>query len=211
MLTAIGDVMREAYKRGWITTRDGNCSVRMRGRDYLYITPSGWRKTIIHPEHIVKIKIENEELKLKPKTNPSGELWMHWNLLKGKDKTKSVLHLHPTYCVAAMYRGWQLWDIVKNFPEVFRYTRVGHNVAAWQALSKELAQHTAQNLGIEDGIRKFDIVGQKNHGVTAVGKNPWEAFEHIERVEHICQIVLASGVNPPGKKNGKFEKLFGAF
>jgi hypothetical protein len=63
----------------------------------------------------------------------------------------------------------------------------------------------------DGNVRKFDIVGQKNHGVCAVGKNPWEAFEHIERVEHICQIVLASGVQPPGKKNGKFEKLFGAF
>ena len=52
MLTAMGDVMREAYKRGWITTRDGNCSVRMRNRPYLYITPSGVRKTIIHPESV---------------------------------------------------------------------------------------------------------------------------------------------------------------
>ena len=48
-----------------------------------------------------------------------GKLWMHWNLLKGKDKTRSVLHLHPTYCVAAMYRGWQLNDIVKDFPKYF--------------------------------------------------------------------------------------------
>ena len=39
MLTAIGDVMREAYKRGWITTRDGNCSVRMKNRPFLYSTP----------------------------------------------------------------------------------------------------------------------------------------------------------------------------
>ena len=100
--------------------------------------------------------------------------------------------------------------MVKPFPEVFRYTRVGPNVAVWDALSKELASDTSEKLGIENGIRKFDIVGQKNHGVTAVGKNPWEAFEHIERVEHICQIVLASGVQPPGKKHGKFEKLFGS-
>ena len=36
----MGDVMREAYKRGWITTRDGNCSLRRSGTDILYITPS---------------------------------------------------------------------------------------------------------------------------------------------------------------------------
>ena len=40
MLTAMGDVMRKAYEKGWITTRDGNISVKMTGKDILYITPS---------------------------------------------------------------------------------------------------------------------------------------------------------------------------
>lgn len=42
MLTAIGDVMRRVYERGWITTRDGNISMRKREGRYLYITPSSW-------------------------------------------------------------------------------------------------------------------------------------------------------------------------
>jgi L-fuculose-phosphate aldolase len=31
------------------------------------------------------------------------------------------------------------------------------------------------------------------HGVVAVDTSPWRAYEHIERLEHICKIVLASG------------------
>ncbi len=192
MLTAIGDVMREAYKRGWITTRDGNCSVRMRNRPFLYITPSGWRKTILHPEHIVKIKIKSKEILEIPPLRPSGELWMHWNLLKDVKKTTSVLHLHPTYCVAAMYRGWQLNDIVKDFPEVFRYTRTGPNVPRLEATSQDLADQTYEKFLGKDGKIAYDIVGQECHGVTAIAANPWDAFEHIERVEHICKIVLAA-------------------
>ena len=212
MITAMGDVMREAYKRNWITTRDGNCAVRIKGSDTIYFTPSGVRKTLICPEMIIRMTL-GEELNFHSSMNlqATGEWDMHYRILKDAKANTSSVHLHPPNIVAAMYAGWGLDEMIKPFPEVFRYTRVGHNVAAWQALSKELAQHTAQNLGIENGIRKYDIVGQKNHGVTAVGKNPWEAFEHIERVEHICQIVLASGVQPPGKKNGKFEKLFSAF
>ena len=42
----------------------------------------------------------------------------------------------------------------------------------------------------------FDIVGQAGHGVCAIGSNPWDAYEHIERLEHICEIVLRSGVQP---------------
>ena len=212
MITAMGDVMREAYKRNWITTRDGNCAVRIKDSNTIYLTPSGIRKTLICPEMIVRLTL-GEEIHFSSSMNlqATGEWDMHYRILKDVKASTSSVHLHPPNIVAAMYAGWDLEEMVKPFPEVFRYTRVGHNVAAWQALSQELAQHTAQNLGVENGIRKYDIVGQKNHGVTAVGKNPWEAFEHIERVEHICQIVLASGVNPPGKKNGKFEKLFGPF
>ena len=212
MITALGDVMREAYKRNWITTRDGNCAVRIKDSNTIYLTPSGIRKTLICPEMIVRLTL-GEEIQFSSSMNlqATGEWDMHYRILKDVKASTSSVHLHPPNIVAAMYAGWDLEEMVKPFPEVFRYTRVGHNVAAWQALSQELAQHTAQNLGVENGIRKYDIVGQKNHGVTAVGKNPWEAFEHIERVEHICQIVLASGVNPPGKKNGKFEKLFGPF
>ena len=211
MITAMGDVMREAYKRNWITTRDGNCAVRIKDSNIIHMTPSGVRKTLICPEMICRVVL-GEELDFQSNMNLSvtGEWEMHYLIIKDAPTTIATVHLHPPNIVAAMYAGWELPEMIKPFPEVFRYTRVGPNVAAWDALSKELASHTKQNLGIENGIRKFDIVGQKNHGVTAVGKNPWEAFEHIERVEHICQIVLASGVQPPRKKHGKFEKLFGS-
>lgn len=208
MLTAMGDVMREAYKRNWITTRDGNIAVRKKGSDIIYLTPSGVRKVLICPEMMVRMKM-GEEVVFSSNLNlsPTGEWDMHYRILKEAKTTTASVHLHPPNIVAAMYAGWNLQDMVQPFPEVFRYTRVGYNVAAWNALSKELANHTYNNLGIEDGVRKYDIVGQKNHGVTAVGKDPWEAFEHIERVEHICQIVLASGIKPPEENNGRFKKF----
>ena len=208
MLTAMGDVMREAYKRNWITTRDGNIAVRKKGSDTIYLTPSGVRKVLICPEMMVRMKMGKEVVfSSNLNLSPTGEWDMHYRILKEAKTTTASVHLHPPSIVAAMYAGWNLQEMVQPFPEVFRYTRVGHNVAAWDALSEELASHTYNNLGIEEGVRKYDIVGQKNHGVTAVGKDPWEAFEHIERVEHICQIVLASGMKPPEEDNGRFKKF----
>ena len=116
MLTAMGDVMREAYDRNWITTRDGNISLKRKSSNLLYITPSAVRKTIIHPEHIVKIKISDNELNLEQGINPSGELHMHWNIQKFTKRTRSVVHLHPTFCVAAMHANLCLQEIVKPFP-----------------------------------------------------------------------------------------------
>ena len=194
MLTAMGDVMREAYKRNWITTRDGNISLKRKNSNLLYITPSSVRKTIIHPEHIIKIPIKENNLDLEDGINPSGELHMHWNIQKNTKRTRAVVHLHPTYCVAAMHAGLCLQQIVEPFPELYRYTKVGKNVSSHPPLTLELANETALRLAVQrDGSCEFDIVGQKGHGVCSVGPDPWTAFEHIERLEHICKIVLLSG------------------
>ena len=198
MITAIGDVLRRCYERGWITSRDGNCSLRRARSVYLYVTPSGWRKTIVHPEHMVKIKLMNGQLQIAPGTNPSGELHMHYLLTKGMNRTRAVVHVHPTHVVAAIYRGFDLQKICKDFPEIYRYTRIGPTVPALPAISKELGEATAQALGVteKNPVGEFDIVGQANHGVCSMASDPWSAYEHIERLDHICEIVLNSGVSP---------------
>jgi L-fuculose-phosphate aldolase len=185
MLTAMGDVMREAYKRGWITTRDGNISVRM--GNFLYVTPSAVRKYTIQPENIIKMEIKNEMLLYEDKA--SIELDMHW-FLQQQEGVKAVVHLHPTHVIAAMHAGHNLQTLAKQFVELGRYTKVGEEVPMVPPGSSDLAQMTAR------AIKDADIVGQARHGVTAKAKNPWDAFEHIERLNHICEIVLLSGVKP---------------
>lgn len=227
MITAMGDVLREAYKRGWLTTRDGNISVR-RGSSF-YITPSGVRKVTVIPETIIKGKVWSvtgfddgqETIEMPCGTKPSGELEMHVKLQTcGFDKkARSVVHLHPTNIIAAMHAGFDLQKIASQFPEVSRYTKVGPTVPTLPVVSPELAEATFQAMTIDvekhrkldvlgrldvveiaeietEKVLFYDIVGQKSHGVCAIGHSPWDAFEHIERLEHICQIVLASGVKP---------------
>jgi L-fuculose-phosphate aldolase len=202
MLTAIGDVMRKCYEKGWITTRDGNVSLRKKGSNFLYITPSGVRKNKIEVENIVKIKIENNKLVIPDGKTPSGELHMHWLLQSvNNTQTRAVLHVHATNIVAAMYAGWSLMEIAMFFPEVNRYTKVGPNVPALPATSKELGDATFQAMTqfnpTDSSISiTYDIVGQAYHGVCAIARHPWEAYEHVERLDHICEIVLKSGVKP---------------
>ena len=202
MITAMGDVMRRAYEKGWITTRDGNISLRRRGNDFMYITPSGWRKSIIHPEHMIKVKFTPAGLVIMDKhAKPSGELEMHSKLQRYHNKTRAVVHLHPTNIIAAMFAGWDLQKLAAEFPEVSRYTKVGPSVPVLPVTSFELATSTFEAMTKSDtNIVIYDIVGQANHGVCAVGPNPWDAYEHIERLEHICEIALRSGKRPRGSE-----------
>ena len=205
MLETICETLVEAYKRNWITSRDGNVSIRHHDRDHFYITPSGVRKQTMQPDQFKKIKIvsslvwrEEPYSDISANLKPSGEIPLHFGLQKamGQHSTdvRVVVHLHPTYCVAAMHAGIDLSTIVNDFPELSRYTKVAKNVGDVPPISQELADRCHENLWLrKDGTIGFDIVGIKGHGVVAIDTSPWRAFEHIERLEHICQIVLASG------------------
>lgn len=215
MLETICDILVEGYRRNWITSRDGNVSIRHHDRDHFYITPSGVRKQTLQPDQFKKIGIRPgyygqpprleyhwQEL---PYTNisaelqPSGELPLHFGLQKElgqhAGEVRVVAHLHPTYCVAAMHRGIELSQLARDFPELARYTSVARNVGDVPPISQELADRCHENLELDSqGNIAYDIVGIKGHGVVAIDTSPWRAFEHIERLEHICKIVLASGI-----------------
>ena len=219
MLETICDTLVEAYRRNWITSRDGNVSIRHHDRDHFYITPSGVRKQTMQPDQFKKIRILNAPhvptpMLIKPvmisdweeefytdisaNLKPSGEIPLHFGLQRAMGQHSSdvrvVVHLHPTYCVAAMHRGIELSSLADSFPELSRYTSIAPNVGDVAPISQELADRCHENLKLDkDGHISYDIIGIKGHGVVAIDTSPWRAFEHIERLEHICQIVLASG------------------
>ncbi len=214
MLETICDILVDAYKRNWITSRDGNVSIRHHDRDHFYITPSGVRKQTLQPDQFKKILVveypdedlskieswdweETDYTDISKNLRPSGEIPLHFGLQKQlgnpQKDIRVVVHLHPTYCVAAMHAGIELSELVKSFPELGRYTKVAPNVGDVPPISQELADKCLDNLGLDtEGNLEYDIVGIKGHGVVAIDSTPWRAYEHIERLEHICQIVLAS-------------------
>ena len=205
MLETICDVLIEGYKRNWSTSRDSNVSIRHHDRNHFYITPSGVRKQTLQPDQFKKIQVtgntwkEMEYTPISANLIPSGELPLHFGLQKNlgqhSDDVRVVVHLHPTYCVAAMHAGINLNELSKDFPELSRYTRVAPNVGDVPPISQELADQCHERLELDpySGYIAYDIVGIKGHGVVAIDTSPWRAFEHIERCEHIARIVLASG------------------
>ena len=208
MLETICEVLEDAYKRNWITSRDGNVSIRHHDRDHFYITPSGVRKQTLQPDQFKKIGIvsslmwrEEQYTDISKNLKPSGEIPLHFGLQKNmgqhSNDVRVVVHVHPTYCIAAMHAGIDLSTISDAFPELNRYTKVAPNVGDVPPISQELADKCFENLQLDNyGNIAYDIVGIKGHGVVAIDTSPWRAYEHIERLEHICKIVLASGVTP---------------
>ena len=221
MLREICDVFKEAYRRGWITTRDGNASYRRPEQDWFYVTPSGVRKNEMVPDMCIKLDIDDkgwsrdrwlaaDDGLLKQQLNrglkPTGELPMHWYLQRDLSKTQHprvVLHLHPTHVIAAtrylMQRpaDWQnrsedLMHVCAQFPEIFRYTKVGHILGYVPPISQALADGVEEIMLNGGNELLCDVIAMDKHGAVSVGSDPWEAFEHIERLNHVCEIFLLS-------------------
>ncbi len=213
MLDSICDVLKKSYDLGYITSRDGNASYRRKDEPYIYVTPSGTRKYHLNGEMLIKLKIKNpsrdtlpslQDLDLENELErvddevqrriiglvPSGELPLHFMMQYHVPHNRVVLHLHPTYTVAALYKNVDLQKLSDDFIELRRYTRVAPSIGPVDAISKELAKRVIDALGLDPitGETKYDIVALDRHGIVAVGPDVWTCYEHVERLEHICKI-----------------------
>ena len=211
MLDTMAEVMKAAYERGWISTRDGNVSLRRQHRPYLYVTPGGARKNQLTSESMLKLEFPEDIDQPQAWTKmtrvsdeyqdkiiglkPSGELPMHYLLQKRIPvPNRVVVHLHPTHITAAMYAGYDLREIAQQFPELNLHTKVGKSVGPVLAQSQELGEAVYAGFDPDaEGNLAYDLIGIHLHGVVAVGADPWLAYLHIERMNHVCEIVLASG------------------
>ena len=189
-------ILKDSYKRNWITPRDGNISFKSVNSNKFIITPSGLRKQELSECDLIEVAIQSSGWKQLNNFNlkPSGEIELHYEILKSVDADICIIHLHPTYTISAMYAGFNLPNLAKSFPELSRYTNVGENTDNVPPLTKDLAIQCKSKLAYDESQSKFihNIIGIPNHGVVSIGKDIYEAFEHIERLEHISKIAILS-------------------
>ena len=200
MIKDIIYILKEAYKKNWITPRDGNISFKSFDSNKFKITPSGLRKQELSECDFIEIEILKSSWKQISNFSlkPSGEIELHYEILNSINTDICVIHLHPTYAISAMYAGFNLSELAKSFPELTRYTNVGENTENVPPLSRDLAIQCKSKLLFDKNLSKFtnNIVGIPNHGVVSIGNDVYEAFEHIERLEHISKIVMLSNHKP---------------
>lgn len=196
MINDIIKILKESYKKSWITPRDGNISYKNSDSNMFAITPSGLRKQELKKSDFIQVEISDSGWKQIDNFNlkPSGEIELHYGILKSMKSDFCVIHLHPTFTLSAMYAGYNLSEIAKSFPELSRYTNVADSTENVPPLSQELAIQCFSRLSFDNKLSKFtnNIVGIPNHGIVSIGSDVYEAFEHVERLEHICSIVMLS-------------------
>lgn len=175
------EVGRRVHARGWISSTDGNFSVKLDANRIL-TTPTGVHKGYLNVDDFIIVDMEGK--KISGSRNPSTELAMHLTCYRQRPDIGAVVHAHPTICVAFSVSGIALAQCL--LPEVV-FTLGGIPTANYAPPSTDEVPRS-----IEGPIKDYDAVILERHGSVTVGKDIFGAFNTLERMEHVAEITFHS-------------------
>ncbi|MBL0211747.1 MAG: class II aldolase/adducin family protein [Holophagaceae bacterium] len=195
ILNAMVEACRRLHARNLLAAADGNISCRL-PFNRIAITPAGVNKAQLRAQDMAFMQLNGLVIKGKP----SSERLMHQAVYRACPEAFCVVHAHPPTAIA-----WSLARPDLEFlpdealPEVILaagripivpYARPG-TAAMGEALAEYLPQHRLMILA--------------RHGALCWGETIEDAYNGIERLEHVCQILKSAtelgGLHslPPGE------------
>jgi Ribulose-5-phosphate 4-epimerase and related epimerases and aldolases len=170
---------KRAYARGYVAANDGNMSVRIDAKRIL-ITPTGVSKGFMKASGLVLVNMSGRIMSGKKK--PSSELFMHLQIYKERTDVNSVCHLHPPYATGFAVAGIPLdQDVLSEAVIVLgKVSLVEYGTPGSEELYSKLLLH----------LRDSDAFLLANHGALTVGKDVFDAYNKMETLEHVAQIVF---------------------
>ena len=171
-----------AWLKGFLAGTEGNISVKLKSGDIL-ATPSGVNKGFLKPEMIIQISPEGNVIK-KNKFNCSSEIKMHLMVYRERPDIKAVIHCHSTFATTFALLGKDL-DELYLAESVTLLGRI--RVAPFSLPStEELAQR------LIPFVKESDIVLMERHGVLVLGEDIISAYNRLENLEHVLNIITLS-------------------
>lgn len=174
----IVEVCQRIHARRWISSTDGNVSVRL-GRDKILITPTGVHKGYLNDRDLIVISMDGKLIAGARK--PSSETMMHLTCYQERPDIEAVVHAHPTMCVAFSLAGVKLAKCL--LPEVV-FTLGSIPTAEYAPPSTEEVPASIRKF-----IKDFDAIILERHGSVTVGKTVYDAYNTLERMEHVAEMT----------------------
>ena len=174
-------VMRNLYRRNLISALSGNLSVRLPGKDQIWITPSGLHKGELRTDDLIKIDFNGNVLEGHHK--PSTEWKFHVAIYKARPDVYAVIHTHNPSVLVLDLLGIELDPGL--LIESKYYVKGVAYVPEEEPGSEELAKHVAQA-----ALKGANAIILRKHGVVSLGKNLYEAETVAEVLEDIAQAQL---------------------
>lgn len=172
---------RRLYTKGFVAANDGNISVKISEQEII-ATPTGCSKGFMRVEDLVTLDRHGNVLS--GSTQPSTEIRMHLAIYEERPDIQAVVHAHPVYATGFATANIPLSECV--LAEII--TTLGSVPMAPYATpsTRDLAD------SVRPIIRHADTCLLANHGVVACGRDVFDAYYKLERVEHYAHILLVA-------------------
>ncbi|MFI5252247.1 MAG: class II aldolase/adducin family protein [Bacteroidota bacterium] len=193
-------VCHRLYDKGFVTATDGNISVRY--NDNFLTTCTSVNKGSVTAQHI--IEVDRKGKVIHGRFLPSTELKMHLFIYQKRKDINAIVHAHPVYATGFATARMPLPQNL--FPEVIINLKEIPLAPYATPGTDDLAQSLAPY------IKHAEAMLLTNHGVVACGKDIWDAYYKLEKVEHAAQISyiarMLGGEKPLSRKEvQKLRKL----
>ena len=176
--SAICEIGKLCYAKGFIVGADGNLSARMNDGTVL-ITPAGAMKGFLSPEHMAHVDMQGRVLDNGPKC--STETGIHLVSYRERPDVRAVLHCHPPHAVALTLAGIDMQ--IPVIPEII-VTIGGIPTAPFATPGTDELPNSIQAI-----VRCSDTVVMQNHGSVTLGANLLDAFKKLDMLEHTAKIL----------------------
>ncbi len=181
-LKSIAEACRRLHARNLLAAADGNISCRL-PFNRIAITPAGVNKVNLRAEDIAFMLLNGTVIKGKP----SSERLMHLAVYRACPEAQAVIHAHPPTAIAwSLARPDLAYLPDESLPEVI--------LAAGRIPIVPYARPGTDAMG--EGLRPFlpqhRLMILARHGALCWGETIEDAYNGIERLEHVCQILKST-------------------
>lgn len=175
-------VGKRMYEKGFIVASDGNLSVRL-GPNRFLVTGSGVCKGELKEKDLV---LCDERGRIIRGGRVSSEILLHLTAYHLRPDINAVIHAHPPFAIAFTLTNRSLAEAV--LPEV---------VMSLGNIPTTLFAAPASPEGaevIKTAILNHDAIILDRHGSLTVGKDLWDAYYKLERLEFAAKVIQAAYV-----------------
>jgi len=196
----LAHTIRRLYERGLVSGVGGNASVLLPSVRDILITPAGYFKGGVAEGDLVRVSLDG---KVVGRGSPSSELPTHLKAYRLRKDVKAVVHGHPPSAVAMVTAGVPIPTMTPEHSVMVRRLEVVGFAVPGEAGAR----------AVSGALKVCDVVGIKNHGFFALGKDLHEAASRLEVLEESAKIYLAGlqlgGVS--GLRKGDVSKIRSAY
>jgi L-fuculose-phosphate aldolase len=179
---AIARVCARLHGRNLLASADGNVSVRLSDEEILF-TPTGVNKAELDPACIAVVTLDNKVIS----GSPSGERLMHLEVYRKCPKARAVVHAHPPTAIA--------WTVARpDLRELPAEALSELILAAGRVPVAPYARPGTLAMGevLHPFLPAHRVILLSRHGALSWGEDLEEAYNGMERLEHVCQILKSA-------------------